>query len=371
MLIGVPKEIKNHEYRIGLTPAGARELTHHGHHVIVQRDGGKAIGLTNEMYEKAGATIVDTPEEIFARADMIIKVKEPQPGECKMLRPGQLLYTYLHLAPDPDQTAALVKSGCTAIAYETVTDRKGGLPLLAPMSEVAGRMSIQAGAHALEKAQGGSGVLLGGVPGVKPAEVLVIGGGVVGINAARMAMGLNARVTILDRSLDRLKYLDELYGDKITTLYSTIDAIEDLLPMTDLVIGAVLIPGAAAPKLVSRKHLSLMRPGSVLVDVAIDQGGCFETSKATTHQHPTYEVDGIIHYCVANMPGGVARTSTFALTNATLPFAVQLANKGIKAMLDDGHLLNGLNVHAGKITFEAVAKDLGYDYVPAAEALKS
>ncbi len=371
MLIGVPKEIKNHEYRIGLTPAGARELTHHGHQVMVQRDGGKSIGLTNEMYEKAGAKIVDTAAEIFARADMIIKVKEPQPVECQMLRPGQLLYTYLHLAPDPDQTAALVKSGCTAIAYETVTDRKGGLPLLAPMSEVAGRMSIQAGAHALEKAQGGSGVLLGGVPGVKPAEVLVIGGGVVGINAARMAMGLNARVTILDRSLDRLKYLDELYGDKITTLYSTIDAIEDLLPMTDLVIGAVLIPGAAAPKLVSRKHLSLMRPGSVLVDVAIDQGGCFETSKATTHQTPTYEVDGIIHYCVANMPGGVARTSTFALTNATLPFAVQLANKGKQAMLDDAHLLNGLNVHAGKITFEAVAKDLGYDYVPAAQALAS
>ncbi|MBK6727902.1 MAG: alanine dehydrogenase [Xanthomonadales bacterium] len=371
MLIGVPKEIKNHEYRIGLTPAGARELTHHGHQVMVQRDGGKSIGLTNEMYEKAGAKIVDTAAEIFARADMIIKVKEPQPVECQMLRPGQLLYTYLHLAPDPDQTAALVKSGCTAIAYETVTDRKGGLPLLAPMSEVAGRMSIQAGAHALEKAQGGSGVLLGGVPGVKPAEVLVIGGGVVGINAARMAMGLNARVTILDRSLDRLKYLDELYGDKITTLYSTIDAIEDLLPMTDLVIGAVLIPGAAAPKLVSRKHLSLMRPGSVLVDVAIDQGGCFETSKATTHQTPTYEVDGVIHYCVANMPGGVARTSTFALTNATLPFAVQLANKGKQAMLDDAHLLNGLNVHAGKITFEAVAKDLGYDYVPAAQALKS
>ncbi|HQW81231.1 MAG TPA: alanine dehydrogenase [Pseudomonadota bacterium] len=371
MLIGVPKEIKNHEYRIGLTPAGARELTHHGHQVMVQRDGGKSIGLTNEMYEKAGARIVDTPEEIFARADMIIKVKEPQPVECQMLRPGQLLYTYLHLAPDPDQTAALVKSGCTAIAYETVTDRKGGLPLLAPMSEVAGRMSIQAGAHALEKAQGGSGVLLGGVPGVKPAEVLVIGGGVVGINAARMAMGLNARVTMLDRSLDRLKYLDELYGDKITTLYSTIDTIEELLPMTDLVIGAVLIPGAAAPKLVSKKHLSLMRPGSVLVDVAIDQGGCFETSKATTHQHPTYEVDGIIHYCVANMPGGVARTSTFALTNATLPFAVQLANKGKQAMLDDAHLLNGLNVHAGKVTYEAVAKDLGYDYVPAADALKS
>ena len=370
MLIGVPKEIKNHEYRIGLTPAGARELVDHGHQVIVQRDGGKAIGLTNEMYEKAGATIVDTPEEIFKRADMIIKVKEPQPVECAMLRPGQLLYTYLHLAPDPEQTKALVASGATCIAYETVTDRKGGLPLLAPMSEVAGRMSIQAGAHALEKAQGGSGVLLGGVPGVKPAEVLVIGGGVVGINAARMAMGLNARVTILDRSLDRLKYLDELYGDKITTLYSTIDAIEELLPQSDLVVGAVLIPGAAAPKLVSRKQLGLMKPGSVLVDVAIDQGGCFETSKATTHQNPTYEVDGIIHYCVANMPGGVARTSTFALTNATLPYAVKLANKGARrAMLEDTHLLNGLNVHAGQITYEAVARDLGYAYVPAAKAL--
>ncbi len=370
MLIGVPKEIKNHEYRIGLTPAGARELIAHGHKVIVQRDGGKSIGLTNEMYQKAGAEIVDTPEEIFARADMIIKVKEPQPGECKMLRAGQVLYTYLHLAPDPDQTKALVQSGCTAIAYETVTDRAGGLPLLAPMSEVAGRMSIQAGAHALEKAQGGSGVLLGGVPGVKPAEVLVIGGGVVGINAARMAMGMNARVTILDRSLNRLKYLDELYGDRLTTIYSTHDAIEERLPDTDLVIGAVLIPGAAAPKLVARSQLGLMRPGSVLVDVAIDQGGCFETSKATTHQNPTYEVDGVIHYCVANMPGGVARTSTFALTNATLPFAVHLANKGARqAMLDDPHLLNGLNVHAGHITYEAVAQDLGYAYVPAAKAI--
>ncbi|MDZ4811802.1 MAG: alanine dehydrogenase [Pseudomonadota bacterium] len=370
MLIGVPKEIKNHEYRIGLTPAGARELISHGHKVLVQRDGGKSIGLTNEMYQKAGAEIVDGAEEIFARADMIIKVKEPQPGECKMLRAGQVLYTYLHLAPDPDQTKALVQSGCTAIAYETVTDRAGGLPLLAPMSEVAGRMSIQAGAHALEKAQGGSGVLLGGVPGVKPAEVLVIGGGVVGINAARMAMGLNARVTILDRSLNRLKYLDELYGDRLTTIYSTHDAIEERLPDTDLVIGAVLIPGAAAPKLVSRAQLKLMRPGSVLVDVAIDQGGCFETSKATTHQHPTYEVDGVIHYCVANMPGGVARTSTFALTNATLPFAVQLANKGARqAMLDDPHLLHGLNVHAGQITYEAVARDLAYAYVPATKAL--
>ena len=370
MLIGVPKEIKNHEYRIGLTPAGARELVQHGHEVMVQNDGAKSIGLTNDMYEKAGATIIDTAEEIFARAEMIIKVKEPQAVECAMLREGQILYTYLHLAPDPEQTAGLVKSGCTAIAYETVTDRKGGLPLLAPMSEVAGRMSIQAGAHALERAQGGSGVLLGGVPGVKPANVIVIGGGVVGINAARMAMGMNARVTMLDRSLDRLKYLDELYGDRITTLYSTADAIEECLRYADLVIGAVLIPGAAAPKLVTRAQLALMKPGSVLVDVAIDQGGCFETSKATTHQNPTYDVDGIIHYCVANMPGGVARTSTFALTNATLPFAVQLANKGAKrAMLDDVHLLNGLNVHAGQITYEAVARDLGYTYVPAAKAL--
>jgi alanine dehydrogenase len=370
MLIGVPKEIKNHEYRIGLTPSGARELIANGHQVMVQHDGGKSIGLGDDLYLKAGAEIVHSAEEIFARADMIIKVKEPQPAECAMLRPGQVLYTYLHLAPDPAQTAALVKSGCTAIAYETVTDRAGGLPLLAPMSEVAGRMSIQAGAHALEKAQGGSGVLLGGVPGVKPAEVLVIGGGVVGINAARMAMGMNAHVTILDRSLNRLKYLDELYGDRLTTIYSTHDAIEERLPDTDLVIGAVLIPGAAAPKLVSRAQLSLMRPGSVLVDVAIDQGGCFETSKATTHQNPTYEVDGVIHYCVANMPGGVARTSTFALTNATLPFALQLANKGARqAMLDDPHLLNGLNVHAGQVTYEAVARDLGYQYVAAAVAL--
>jgi alanine dehydrogenase len=370
MLIGVPKEIKNNEYRIGLTPAGVRELVANGHSVLIQHDGGKDIGLTDEMYVRAGAQIVDSAAEIFQRAEMIIKVKEPQPVECAMLRPGQVLYTYLHLAPDPGQTKALVQSGATCIAYETVTDRKGGLPLLAPMSEVAGRMSIQAGAHALEKAQGGSGMLLGGVPGVKPAEVLVIGGGVVGINAARMAMGMNARVTIVDRSLDRLKYLDDLYGDRLTTIYSTHDAIEERLPETDLVIGAVLIPGAAAPKLIARSQLKLMRPGSVLVDVAIDQGGCFETSKATTHQDPTYEVDGIIHYCVANMPGGVARTSTFALTNATLPFAVQLANKGAReAMLDDEHLLDGLNVHAGKVTYKAVADVLGYEYVPAAKAL--
>ena len=370
MLIGVPKEIKNHEYRIGLTPAGVRELAASGHSIMIQRDGGKPIGLTDEMYQRAGAEIVESAEEIFRRAEMIIKVKEPQPAECAMLRPGQVLFTYLHLAPDPEQTRALVASGATCIAYETVTDRKGGLPLLAPMSEVAGRMSIQAGAHALEKAQGGSGVLLGGVPGVKPAEVMVIGGGVVGINAARMAMGMNARVTVVDRSLDRLRYLDELYGHQLTTIYSTHDAIEERLPDTDLVIGAVLIPGATAPKLIARSQLKLMRPGSVLVDVAIDQGGCFETSKPTTHQDPTYEVDGVIHYCVANMPGGVARTSTFALTNATLPFAVQLADKGARqAMLDDEHLLNGLNVHNGKVTYKAVADVLGYDYVPSTKAL--
>ncbi len=371
MQIGVPKEIKNHEYRIGLTPAGVRELVSHGHQVMVERDGGKLIGLTDELFERAGAEIVPTPEEIFKRAEMIIKVKEPQPNECKMLNEGQILYTYLHLAPDPEQTRLLVESGCTAIAYETVTDRHGALPLLTPMSEVAGRMSIQAGAHALERAQGGSGVLLGGVPGVRPAQVVVIGGGVVGLNAARMAIGMGADVTILDRSLARLKYIDELFGDHLNTIYSTEEAIDQYLIRSDLVIGAVLIPGAAAPKLVSREQLKLMDPGSVVVDVAIDQGGCFETSKATTHQNPTYEVDGIIHYCVANMPGAVARTSTFALTNATLAYAIKLANQGpASAMLSDEHLLHGLNVHRGQVTYEAVAHDLGYDYVPAADAIQ-
>ena len=370
MLIGVPREIKNHEYRVGLTASGARELSARGHQVLVERDAGAGIGLTNEAYEAAGAQIVDSSAEIYARAGMIIKVKEPQPSETVQLRPGQLLYAYLHLAPDPEQTAALLASGCTAIAYETVTDDRGGLPLLAPMSEVAGRMSIQAGAHALEKAQGGSGILLGGVPGVKPAEVMVIGAGTVGLNAARMAMGLGAHVTLLDRSLDRLKYIDELYGDRLTTIYSSRDAIEDRLPYTDLVIGAVLVPGAAAPKLLSRDHLRLMRPGSVLVDVAIDQGGCFETSRPTTHQEPTYEVDGIIHYCVANMPGGVARTSTFALTNATLPHALALADKGVvQALLDDPNLRNGLNVHAGRLTYRAVADALNLPYTPPADAL--
>ncbi|WP_374334644.1 alanine dehydrogenase [Leeia sp.] len=366
MLIGVPKEIKNHEYRVGLTPAGTKELIRNGHQVMVQQHAGTAIGFADDQYVAAGAQIIPTAAEIFAKADMIIKVKEPQPVECQMLRPGQILYTYLHLAPDPEQTKALVASGCIAIAYETVTDDRGGLPLLAPMSEVAGRMSIQAAARALEKSAGGSGVLLGGVPGVAPGKVTVIGGGVVGLHAARMAAGLGAEVTILDRSLPRLKEIDSDFGGRIKTLFSTQDAIERELKEADAVIGAVLIPGAAAPKLVTRDMLKLMKPGSVLVDVAIDQGGCFETSKATTHQEPTYVVDGIIHYCVANMPGGVARTSTQALTNATLGYAVALANKGWKqALRDDKHLRNGLNVAEGKVTYEAVARDLGYAYVAA------
>lgn len=370
MLIGVPKEIKNHEYRIGMTPAGVREVIAAGHEVMIQRDGGAAIGLTNEQYEAAGAKIIDTAEDIFATADMIVKVKEPQPNECKMLRSGQLLFTYLHLAPDPEQTRLLVESDAVAIAYETVTDNHRGLPLLAPMSEVAGRMAIQAGAHSLEKAQGGLGTLLGGVPGVTPAKVVVIGGGVVGINAARMAMGLGADVTVLDRSLPRLKQLDELYGPQLKTLYSSAESIETEVVQADLVVGAVLIPGAAAPKLVTREHLKKMKNGSVLIDVAIDQGGCFETSKATTHQEPIYEVDGVIHYCVANMPGGVARTSTFALTNATLPFILNLANKGYQqALKDDEHLRNGLNVHRGNVTYQAVAEGLGYPYQSAAEAI--
>lgn len=361
MKIGVPKEIKNHEYRVGMTPAGVRELTAAGHSVMIQTQAGAAIGLTDEMYQQAGATLVETPQEIFATADMIVKVKEPQPNECKMLRSGQLLFTYLHLAPDPAQTKLLVESDAIAIAYETVTDAHGGLPLLAPMSEVAGRMAIQAGAHSLEKAQGGNGTLLGGVPGVAPAKVLVLGGGVVGINAARMALGLGADVTILDKSLPRLKQLDELYGPRLKTLYSNTETIESELIHADLVIGAVLVPGAAAPKLVRRCHLSQMKPGAVLVDVAIDQGGCFETSHATTHQDPIYIEEGIVHYCVANMPGGVARTSTFALTNATLPYVLTLANKGYQAALQqDIHLRHGLNIHRGQVTYSAVAKALGY-----------
>lgn len=363
MLIGVPKEIKNHEYRIGLTPGGVRELVVNGHEVIVENNGGAAIGFSNDEYIAAGAKIIDSAEAIFATADMIIKVKEPQPNECKMLRANQILFTYLHLAPDPKQTELLVNSGATCIAYETVTDNHGGLPLLAPMSEVAGRMSIQAGAHHLEKAQGGLGSLLGGVPGVAPAKVLVIGGGVVGAQAARMAVGMGADVTILDRSLPRLRQLDEEFLGRLRCIYSTAESIEQYALEADLVIGAVLIPGAAAPKLLTRAIINKMKKGAVVVDVAIDQGGCFETSMATTHEAPTYIVDGVVHYCVANMPGGVARTSTMALTNATLPFALALANKGVKqALLDDPHLLNGLNVHQSRVTYKAVADVLSYDY---------
>jgi alanine dehydrogenase len=371
VLIGVPKEIKVHEYRVGLTPPGVRELVAHGHKVMMQKNAGAGIGIGDELYVAAGAEIIDTAEEIFAKAEMIIKVKEPQAVECKMLREGQLLFTYLHLAPDPAQTKALVESGCVAIAYETVTDRHGGLPLLAPMSEVAGRMSIQAGAHAMEKAQGGNGVLLGGVPGVAPAEVVVIGGGVVGYNAARMAIGMGASVTILDRSIPRLNWLDTAFDGRLKTLFSTADAVEQAVSRADLVIGAVLVPGAAAPKLVTRAMLKRMKPGTVIVDVAIDQGGCFETSRATTHQNPTYTEEGIVHYCVANMPGGVARTSTFALTNATLPFATALADKGYrKALLDDPCLREGLNIHCGVVTYKAVADALGYSYQSAQELLK-
>ncbi len=308
---------------------------------------------------------------MFATAELVVKVKEPQPVECARLREDQVLFTYLHLAPDPEQAKALVDSRCVAIAYETVTSARGGLPLLAPMSEVAGRMSIQAGAHAMEKAQGGNGVLLGGVPGVAPAEVLVIGGGVVGYNAARIAVGMGANVTILDRSLPRLNELDAMFGGRLTTIYSTQDAVETYTAQADLVIGAVLVPGAAAPKLVNREHLRRMKRGSVVVDVAIDQGGCFETSRPTTHQQPTYVEEGVVHYCVANMPGGVARTSTFALTNATMPFVLALANKGYrKALLDDPHFLEGLNVHRGKVTYKAVAEALGYDYEAPQDALK-
>jgi len=370
MLIGVPKEIKNHEYRIGLTPASTRELTNHGHEVIIESNGGAGIGFENEDYIAAGANIIDSAEEIFSAAEMIIKVKEPQPNECKMLRQGQLLYTYLHLAPDPEQTAALIESGATCIAYETVTDVNGGLPLLAPMSEVAGRLATQAGAHSLEKAQGGRGVLLGGVPGVGPARVTVIGGGIVGDNAAAMAVGMGADVTILDRSLDRLRWLDNHYEGRAKCVFSTAAAIEDNALVSDLVIGAVLIPGAAAPKLLTRDIISRMKPGSVVVDVAIDQGGCFETSKATTHAEPTYVVDGVVHYCVANMPGAVARTSTMALNNATLPYALALANKGARqALLDDEHLRNGLNIHQGRVTYKAVSDALDYDYVPPEQIL--
>ena len=370
MLIGVPKEIKTHEYRVGLVPSSVRELIHHGHSVLVQTGAVTVIGIDDKAYETAGARIAKDAAEVFAQADMIVKVKEPQPAECRMLRPGQVLFTYLHLAPDPEQTKALVESGAIAVAYETVTNARGGLPLLAPMSEVAGRMSVQVGAHCLEKEAGGSGILLGGVPGVAAAKVVIIGGGVSGTNAARMAMGMEAHVTVIDRSLDRLKELDDMFGAKLNTLYSTVDTIEQQVTQADLVIGAVLVPGAAAPKLVTREMIKRMRPGSVLVDIAIDQGGCFETSKPTTHSDPTFVVDGVVHYCVANMPGAVARTSTFALNNATLPFTLALADKGYRrALADDTHLRHGLNIHEGKVTYKAVADSLKLKYTAAEQAL--
>jgi alanine dehydrogenase len=372
MHIGCPKEIKPQEFRVGLTPNAAREAIAHGHSVTVQTGGGVGAGFGDEDYIEAGAKVVETAKEIFATADMIVKVKEPQPVERAMLREGQLLFTYLHLAPDPEQTKDLLASGCTAIAYETVTDRNGGLPLLAPMSEVAGRLAPQVGSWTLQKANGGRGVLMGGVPGVGPARVVVIGGGVVGTHAARVAAGMGADVTVLDRSLPRMRYLDDVFSRDFKTMYASAGNTIEMVREADMVIGAVLIPGAAAPKLISRAQLSEMKPGAVIVDVAIDQGGCFETSKATTHQDPIYDVDGIMHYCVANMPGAVARTSTIALGNATMPFMLALADKGWKqACEDDEHLLNGLNVHAGQLTYFAVGKALGIDVLSPQLALRA
>lgn len=371
MHIGCPKEIKPQEFRVGLTPNAAVEAIAHGHQVTVETMAGAGSGFPDEDYIAAGAKIVGTAKEVFDTTDMIVKVKEPQASERKMLREGQILFTYLHLAPDPAQTKDLMESGCTAIAYETVTDRNGGLPLLAPMSEVAGRLAPQVGAWTLQKANGGRGVLMGGVPGVGPARVVVIGGGVVGTHAARIAAGMGADVTVLDRSLPRMRYLDDVYGGTFKTSYASAGNTIELACQADMIIGAVLIPGAAAPKLISRAQLSELKPGAALVDVAIDQGGCFETSKATTHQDPIYDVDGIMHYCVANMPGAVARTSTIALGNATMPFMLALADKGWKkACEEDEHLLNGLNVHAGQLTYYAVGKALGIDVLSPQLALK-
>ncbi len=370
MRVGVPKEIKVHEYRVGLTPGSVRELVAHGHQVLVESGAAGAIGFEDAHYESAGAEIAPDADAVFGAADLIVKVKEPQPAECAKLRPEQTLFTYLHLAPDPVQAQGLMASGAMAIAYETVTDDHGGLPLLAPMSEVAGRMAIQAGAHCLERAQGGRGVLLAGVPGVAAANVVIIGGGVVGTNAARMGLGLEARVVILDKSLKRLTELDNLFGQRLDTVYSTRDTIEHYVTEADLVVGAVLLPGAAAPKLIDRRLVQRMRRGAVIVDVAIDQGGCVETARPTTHADPIYVEEGVVHYCVANMPGAVARTSAVALNNATLPFTLALADKGPhRALAEDLHLRRGLNVAAGRITHQAVAEALGAPYRPADEAL--
>lgn len=371
MLVGCPREIKPQEFRVGLTPAAVHELTGAGHGVLIEAGAGLGAGFADAAYAAAGAEIAATAAEVWARAELVVKVKEPQAAERKMLRAGQVLFTYLHLAPDPDQTHDLIASGATCIAYETVTDRAGGLPLLAPMSEVAGRLAPQVGAWALQKANGGRGVLLGGVPGVLPARVVVIGGGVVGTHAAQVAAGMGADVTVFERSLPRLRHLDDVFGDRFKTAYSSAANIAEAITQADLVIGAVLIPGAAAPRLVTRAQLATMRPGAVLVDVAIDQGGCFETSRATTHQDPIFDVDGIVHYCVGNMPGAVARTSTQALGNATLPFVMALAGKGWRlACAEDDHLLAGLNVHAGRLTYAAVGTALGLPVTPPREALR-
>ncbi len=370
MLVGVPKEIKVEEYRVGLVPGSVRELIHHGHKVIIETNAGGGIGFDDDAYRTVGAEVADGPEEVFAKAEMVVKVKEPLESEIARLREGQVLFTYLHLAPDLEQTQGLIDSGCIAIAYETVTGAGGGLPLLAPMSEVAGRMSVQVGAHCLEKEQGGSGMLLGGVPGVAAAKVVIIGGGVSGTNAARMAMGMEAHVTVIDRNLAQLYALDLQFGPMLNTIFSTVDNIEFHVMGADLVIGAVLVPGAAAPKLVTREMVKGMRPGSVLVDIAIDQGGCFETSRPTTHTNPTYVEEGAVHYCVTNMPGAVARTSTIALNNATLPFAMALANKGHRrALAEDPYLKEGLNVAGGKVTYKAVAEAHGLPYTAPEEAL--
>jgi alanine dehydrogenase len=370
MLIGVPKEIKNHEYRVGLTPGSVREIVAHGHDVVVQATAGAGIGAQDADYVAAGARVLPTAEEVFARAAMIVKVKEPQAAERKRLRQGQVLFTYLHLAPDREQTEELLASGVTGVAYETISAPGGGLPLLAPMSEVAGRMAVQAGAHCLEKAAGGMGILLGGVPGVPPAKIVILGGGVVGYNAARIAVGSGAHVVIIDRSLNVLRRMDDIFGASVVTVFSNRENLEKHVLSADLVIGAVLVAGAAAPKLVTRDMVARMKPGSVLVDVAIDQGGCFETSRPTTHAEPTYVVDGVVHYCVANMPGGVPRTSTYALNNATLPYVLELAGKGWKAaMKANPHLLAGLNVHEGKVTCREVAEALGFGHADAASAI--
>lgn len=373
MRVGVPSEIKVHEYRVGLTPGTVREYVAHGHQVVVQSGAGAGIMASDDAYRAAGAEIAATTAEIFAGCDMIVKVKEPQPSEWVQLRRGQLLFTYLHLAPDPEQAKGLIASGCTAIAYETVTDDRGTLPLLAPMSEVAGRLAIEAAGQAMRRSEGGAGILLGGVPGVPAGRVTVLGGGVVGTHAARMAVGLGAEVTIVDRSIPRLRQLDEMFNGRVRTRYSTLETIEHEVSIADAVIGAVLIPGASAPRLVTRKMLKHMKPGSVLVDVAIDQGGCFETSRPTTHADPTYVVDGIIHYCVANMPGAVPQTSAAALNNATLPYGLALANKGVAALesiTETGRgLLAGLNVHEGKVTSQAVAESLNLEFVAPATAL--